>query len=155
MDVIFFYILFFCGIWLISVIVSKINEAIRKKRERIRDKVAEELLSGLNIEVVIDSYKRKLGHIKYTRSDPVRENAERDVERLKGQIWGRDAVLTLERCPKCKEGHLITRKGPYGKFLACTKYPQCDYRKNIVKAREEYKKSINEKFIDEIQKAYL
>ena len=28
-------------------------------------------------------------------------------------------------CPKCKEGKLVLRRGIYGEFLACDKYPKC------------------------------
>ena len=76
-----------------------------------------------------------------------------EIDRLKGQLWGRDAVL-MNECPKCKEGQLIVKKGKYGKFMGCTKYPKCDYTNNIVKAREEYKKSVNEQMVDDIQRAY-
>jgi len=154
MEVIIFLVLFYGGIWLIGTIVSKISETIRRKRERIRDQVASEVLNGLNIESVIDNYKNKLAHIRHTRADPIRG----EIEKLKEQIWGKNAVL-MERCPRCKKGHLkghlILRKGQYGKFLACTEYPKCDYTKNISKAREEYKKSINEQIVEDVQKAYL
>ena len=30
-------------------------------------------------------------------------------------------------CPKCKEGKLVVRKGKYGNFLGCSRYPECDY----------------------------
>jgi ssDNA-binding Zn-finger/Zn-ribbon topoisomerase 1 len=69
-------------------------------------------------------------------------------------MWGKDAVL-LKDCPECKEGHLMVRKGKYGKFLGCTKYPKCKYTSKITEARQEYKKSINEQIVEDIQKAYL
>ena len=32
------------------------------------------------------------------------------------------------KCPRCKEGTLVTRKGQYGKnFVGCSNYPLCDY----------------------------
>ena len=48
----------------------------------------------------------------------------------------------------------LLRKGKFGKFMGCTKYPKCDYTNNIVEARKEYKKSINEEVIDDIRRAY-
>jgi DNA topoisomerase-1 len=29
-------------------------------------------------------------------------------------------------CPKCKEGTLVMKRGKYGMFIACDKYPDCD-----------------------------
>jgi len=34
-------------------------------------------------------------------------------------------------CPTCKVGELILRKGFYGEFLACNKYPACKYTEKI------------------------
>jgi len=34
------------------------------------------------------------------------------------------------KCPNCG-GKLVMRKGKYGKFLGCNKYPRCKYTQNI------------------------
>lgn len=34
-------------------------------------------------------------------------------------------------CPKCKQGTLTNRKGPYSEFFGCVRYPKCDYRQKI------------------------
>lgn len=36
-------------------------------------------------------------------------------------------------CPDCKEGSLVTRKGPYGDFHACRNYPYCNYNQQPCK----------------------
>ena len=149
MEVIFYFILFFGGMWLIGTIVSSISEANRKRREETKEQVVNEVLGGLNIRMVIEEYKRKLAHIRYQKVDTINEQ----IDGLKVQLWGKNAVL-MNECPKCKGGHLIVRQGKFGKFMACTGYPKCDYTKNITKAREEYKKSISEQFVDDIKKAY-
>jgi len=33
-------------------------------------------------------------------------------------------------CPKCFEGKEIVRVGKFGKFLACSRFPECDYKDN-------------------------
>ena len=38
---------------------------------------------------------------------------------------------TGDKCPKCKEGDLLKKMGRYGKFIACSRYPDCDYTENI------------------------
>ena len=137
------------GFILIGWLFSKISDAFTKHREKIRDQVAAEVLDGLDIDTVIGSYKKKLAHIKYSKTDPI--NGQ--IERMKEQLWGSSAVL-MKECPKCKEGHLVARKGKFGKFMGCTKYPKCDYTSKIEVARAEYKKSINEQFIDDMRQAY-
>lgn len=149
MEAILYMILFYGGIALIGWMFSAISKAFKKHQEKIRDQVASEVLSGLDIDNVIENYKQKLAHIKYSKNDPIHGQ----IERMKEQLWGSNAVL-MNECPKCKEGHLIVRKGKYGKFMGCTKYPKCDYTNKIENARAEYKKSINEEFADDIQRAY-
>ncbi|MBI4148035.1 DNA topoisomerase I [Candidatus Woesearchaeota archaeon] len=35
------------------------------------------------------------------------------------------ALTTVGPCPKCKQGMLQVRKGKFGKFIACNRYPDC------------------------------
>ena len=37
----------------------------------------------------------------------------------------RDEMSFIGKCPGCKEGNLQLRKGKFGAFVACNKYPQC------------------------------
>ena len=69
MEAILYIILFYGGIALIGWIFSAISNAFKKHREKIRDQVATEVLSGLDIDNVITSYKQKLAHIKYSKTD--------------------------------------------------------------------------------------
>src|SRR3989344_5474023 len=39
---------------------------------------------------------------------------------------------TDEQCPQCKEGNLIIRTGKFGKFLACSRFPDCKFTKPYV-----------------------
>jgi len=32
-----------------------------------------------------------------------------------------------KKCPKCKEGELVIRVGRFGKFVSCSRFPDCDY----------------------------
>ncbi len=38
---------------------------------------------------------------------------------------------TGDKCPKCKDGDVLIRVGKFGKFLACSKYPECEYKANF------------------------
>ncbi len=37
-----------------------------------------------------------------------------------------------EKCPDCKKGDLVIRIGRFGKFIACSTYPECKYTRAIV-----------------------
>jgi DNA topoisomerase-1 len=37
----------------------------------------------------------------------------------------RAAMTTIGPCPVCKKGDIILRKGKFGRFAACNKYPEC------------------------------
>lgn len=39
---------------------------------------------------------------------------------------------TGDKCPECKEGDVIIKQGRYGKFLACSRFPDCKFTKNLV-----------------------
>jgi len=39
---------------------------------------------------------------------------------------------TGEKCPLCVEGEVVVRIGKFGRFLACSRYPECKYRANYV-----------------------
>jgi DNA topoisomerase-1 len=38
------------------------------------------------------------------------------------------AETTGEKCPKCGEGDQVIRMGKFGKFLACARFPDCDWK---------------------------
>ncbi len=38
---------------------------------------------------------------------------------------------TGEKCPECETGDLVIKEGRFGKFIACSNYPDCKYTRNI------------------------
>jgi len=38
-----------------------------------------------------------------------------------------EAEKTGEKCPECKKGEVIIRLGRFGKFLSCSRFPECKY----------------------------
>lgn len=40
-------------------------------------------------------------------------------------------VKTGEMCPECGNGELVIKEGRYGKFIACSNFPECKYTKNL------------------------
>jgi DNA topoisomerase-1 len=59
------------------------------------------------------------------------EPFQRDLARAKREMDNeKKGTLTGEACPECG-GPLIERRGRFGKFIACSKYPVCRYTRNV------------------------
>ncbi|MDW7657871.1 MAG: type I DNA topoisomerase [Bacillota bacterium] len=43
-------------------------------------------------------------------------------------------IPTGEKCPDCHEGDLVIKEGRFGKFIACSRYPECRFTRNIENA---------------------
>ena len=43
---------------------------------------------------------------------------------------------TGRRCPKCKKGELVVRLGRFGKFVSCSRFPECDYKETYIEKVE-------------------
>jgi DNA topoisomerase-1 len=39
---------------------------------------------------------------------------------------------TGEQCPECKQGDVLVKQGKFGKFYACSRFPDCKYTKNML-----------------------
>ncbi|MCJ7827994.1 type I DNA topoisomerase [Patescibacteria group bacterium] len=46
---------------------------------------------------------------------------------------------TGEKCPECKDGDLVIKIGKYGKFIACTKFPDCEYKAPFIEKIDGFK----------------
>lgn len=51
------------------------------------------------------------------------EGVEKNAERVKIATEG-----TGKKCPKCGEGELVVRMGRFGKFISCSRFPDCDFK---------------------------
>ncbi len=66
-----------------------------------------------------------------------REIAPRDILEtldtvLTPFIYGKQEVTEEDkRCPACKEGELHLKTGKFGAFLGCTRYPDCNYTRQL------------------------
>jgi len=66
------------------------------------------------------------------------------IKKLEGvdRVAGRVAVQTEatgESCPKCKQGSVVIRVGRFGKFLSCSRFPECDWRAPYLQKVEGFK----------------
>jgi DNA helicase-4 len=49
------------------------------------------------------------------------------------EVFNSEGVNTAsEVCPTCKEGFLVRRKGKYGTFLGCSRFPRCRHSQKIL-----------------------
>ncbi len=67
----------------------------------------------------------------------------------KGTIRIMEVEKTDDRCPKC-EAEMVVKKGRYGKFLACTKYPDCKTTRRVVEDENGKIKAAAEEKTDEV-----
>ncbi|MGB6881683.1 MAG: DNA topoisomerase, partial [Microgenomates group bacterium] len=37
-----------------------------------------------------------------------------------------------KKCPECKKGELVIRIGKFGKFISCSRFPDCDYAEKYI-----------------------
>lgn len=61
------------------------------------------------------------------------EGVERVAQRVAIQT-----EATGENCPKCKEGSVVIRIGKFGKFLSCSRFPECDWKAPYVQKLEGF-----------------
>jgi DNA topoisomerase-1 len=55
------------------------------------------------------------------------ESVEANSQRVKIE-----ADFLGKKCPECKEGDLVIRIGRFGKFVSCSRFPECKYREKYV-----------------------
>lgn len=64
----------------------------------------------------------------YTKIKEATKNNITEEEHIQG-IKTKQENLEKRICPRCG-GKLILRKGEYGEFYGCSKYPNCKFTKN-------------------------
>jgi DNA topoisomerase-1 len=63
---------------------------------------------------------------------------QKKLEKVEGAERVKIAVEeTSEMCPKCGKGNLIIRTGKFGKFLACSKFPDCKFTKAFIEETDQ------------------
>ncbi|HVB33363.1 MAG TPA: type I DNA topoisomerase [Patescibacteria group bacterium] len=67
----------------------------------------------------------------YKRFSEVLEQAKGGMESYKA------GIPTGEKCPKCGEGELRERISRHGFFLGCSRYPDCDYTRDLAERSDE------------------
>ncbi|KKS80672.1 MAG: topoisomerase protein [Candidatus Beckwithbacteria bacterium GW2011_GWA2_43_10] len=90
------------------------NYEFTAKMEGDLDEIAKGRQSSVSVlKNFYSSFSDKLNEVK--------EKAERVVI---------ETEKTGEKCPECKQGEVVIRIGRFGKFLSCSRFPDCKYTKN-------------------------
>jgi DNA topoisomerase-1 len=77
-----------------------------------------------NLDTIADGKREWVNTIKdfYKPFEGKLATVEKNAERVK------IPVEKLEKpCPECKEGDLVIRTGRFGKFISCSRFPECKY----------------------------
>jgi len=68
------------------------------------------------------NWREKVGNF-WAKFYPEVEKAEKNADRVRVEAEKLD-----KKCPKCEEGELVLRMGKFGKFISCSRFPECDYK---------------------------
>lgn len=71
---------------------------------------------------------------------PFAENLKEKTKELEKKKIIQDKKLK-EKCPECGSG-LVEKLGRYGKFVACSNYPECKYSRPVENKKEEKKMAV-------------
>ncbi len=98
-----------------GIIDEALTRGFEEDMEEIREGKEKE-------EAVLQRSKKVLDKIMKTF-----KQKEKDIgkELAKAQKETRDELTTLGPCPVCKKGQLQIRRGKFGYFIACNRYPDC------------------------------
>lgn len=57
----------------------------------------------------------------------------RDIENAKENLAKVELAVkkTGEKCPECQKGDLVYKDGRFGQFIACERFPECQYTHNV------------------------
>ncbi|OGD79365.1 DNA topoisomerase I [Candidatus Collierbacteria bacterium RIFOXYB1_FULL_49_13] len=55
-----------------------------------------------------------------------------DQVKDKSERVGVEAEKTGKKCPECGQGDVVIREGKYGKFLSCSRFPECKYTGKLI-----------------------
>lgn len=158
---IFWIIAFFTGLGFLGWVYEQIQEYLENERSKKRDEIAVNVISEYeltsddkdSVDKIFDNMmKNILGKVEkieeYEIVAPIRATSIKD-----------------NLCPNCGMGFLVRRKGQYGTFLGCNRYPNCkttkpvgwvnkDARNEARKAKEVQKEQFSKRFIEDLREAY-
>ena len=127
------------GIKLIKTLKKYAPEIIDAKLTREFEEDMEEIREGkTKKEKVVENAKKSLTKVLAN----FKKNEKKVGEALAEASKETQIKATLiGKCPNCKEGELSLRRGKFGQFIACNKYPECkttfSVPQNLIKPTKE------------------
>lgn len=111
------------GIKTIETLEKYVPQIVDEELTRHFEEEMEQIIENkVKSEEVLDEAREKITGII---SDFKKHEKEIGKELLDANIETRDELSYLGLCPSCKKGDLHMRRGKYGNFVACNKYPKC------------------------------
>ena len=101
------------------------------------DKIAEGSIYWKNLlKDFWEGFSANTNEVSKVKTSEVIENLDRILEThlFPEQKNGGDP----RKCPSCKDGRLGLRIGKFGAFIACSNYPDCEYRKGVNNTEDEH-----------------
>jgi DNA topoisomerase-1 len=111
------------GIKIVGILEKYMPEMLDEKLTQHFEEEMEHIRENKMTEAqVLDEAKKSITNIldKFKKNE-----AQVGQELLKATIETRDELSFVGKCPVCKVGDLQIRRGKYGLFIACNKYPEC------------------------------
>lgn len=157
----FWIIAVIAGFSLIGWIYEQIQEYLERERSKQRDEIAVNELAEAGISNEVTATVDQL-FVGVVNTIPRRAEVSEEYEIVTPRVA---PTLKDNLCPKCGLGFMVRRRGQYGSFLGCTRYPQCKTTKPVgwvnsrakaiqKKAKEEQKDQYSKQFMEDLKKAY-
>lgn len=111
------------GISMIETLEKYVPKIIDEALTRHFEEEMEEIREGKKKkEVVLEEAKDAITKV----IEDFKKHEKEVGKNLKEAHWqAKDTINTIGKCPNCKEGDLMIRKGKFGSFAACSNYPKC------------------------------
>jgi DNA topoisomerase-1 len=109
------------------------EENLKKAEVNMRDVKAERTPTDIRCEQcgsVMEIRWGRFGKFLSCTAYPECKNAKMFRKDEEGKIMVEEPASVDERCPQC-ESPMVVKEGRYGKFLACSRYPDCKGTKSI------------------------
>ena len=104
-----------------TIVDEKLTADFEEDMEKIREGKQKQ-------EIVLEKAKKTLTILL---TDFKKKEKEIGVEILSSLRETQDDQNFMGTCPRCKEGRLMIRRGKFGRFVGCDKYPDCKTIMNI------------------------
>jgi DNA topoisomerase-1 len=109
------------------------EENLKKAEANMRDVKGERTPTDIRCEQcgsLMEIRWGRFGKFLSCTAYPECKNAKMFRKDEEGKIMVEEPTSVDERCPKC-ESPMVVKEGRYGKFLACSRYPDCKGTKSI------------------------